>query len=223
MSSEGRNINFFASSSSKLTRRSWEILACFLSGTKILMADHTSKPIEEIKAGDEIMAYDEETKHLVKDKVSRFFENTANQYLIINGHLKVTPRHPVYSQNKWVEIGSLKVGDTLFNSEGKEELIKDIKAVSDKVKVYNLEVNPYHTYFADGYLAHNKKGGTYLSSDTKDIAPNIVQVNFTGFAATGEQIDTNPSMVEITIRAQRRPPFGRVYNFNLTSRVSLRN
>jgi len=129
---------------------------CLLAGTPILMSDGSTKPIEAIKAGDMVMAFDEKTGSLREDRVSEFFEHPADNYLIINDTFKVTPNHPVYSQGQWVEIGNLKVGDSLVNSEGKSVIVNSIKKVTGEVIVYNLEVNPYHTYIAGGFVVHNK-------------------------------------------------------------------
>lgn len=129
---------------------------CLLAGTPILMSDGSLKPIEQVRVGDAVMAFDEETASFKEDRVSEFFQHNADKYLVINGNFKVTPNHPVYSDGKWVEIGSLKVGDKLFGSKGKLELITDIKEIFQEVTVYNLEVNPYHTYVAAGFLVHNK-------------------------------------------------------------------
>ena len=88
--------------------------------------------------------------------VDKFFVHDSNQYLLINDKLKVTANHLVYSNGQWLEIGKLKIGDKLLNSQGKIEIITSVKGVNSKIKVYNLEVSPYHTYFAEGYLVHNK-------------------------------------------------------------------
>ncbi|MDP3143568.1 MAG: polymorphic toxin-type HINT domain-containing protein, partial [Candidatus Omnitrophota bacterium] len=128
---------------------------CFLAGTPILMADGKTLPIEQIKVGDKITSYDEAGKKFVKDKVKKVLRHTAEEYLIINGHLKVTPNHSFYSEGKWQHIGLLKVGDNLFTSEGKIEKIREIKKIKAKIEVYNFEVNPYKTYIAGGYVVHN--------------------------------------------------------------------
>lgn len=129
---------------------------CLLAGTPILMSDGSLKPIEQVKVGDAVMAFDEKTGSFKEDKVSEFFQHDADKYLIINDNFRVTPNHLVYSKGKWVEIGSLKIGDKLFNSEGKSDSITSMKEISQKVTVYNLEVNPYHTYVAGGFVVHNK-------------------------------------------------------------------
>ncbi|MFH1655240.1 MAG: polymorphic toxin-type HINT domain-containing protein [Candidatus Omnitrophota bacterium] len=131
---------------------------CFLAGTPILMADGSRKPIEEIKVGDEVLAYNEETATTQKDKVTKLFvHEDIEGYLIVNGNLKVTPEHRFYSQEKWIEIGSLKVGDKLLDYKGQTQEITSIEKVKEKTTVYNFEVEPSHTYFAGGFLVHNVK------------------------------------------------------------------
>ena len=130
---------------------------CFLAGTPITMADGFKKPIEEIKVGDKVLSFDEKTNQFKPDKVTKLLKHTSYEYLIVNGHLKVTPNHRVLSNGKWVEIGSLKVGNQLFNENGQAEIIHSIEKVKERVTTYNIEINPYHTYVAGGYVVHNLK------------------------------------------------------------------
>jgi hypothetical protein len=102
-------------------------IACFLPGTLILMADKTSKPIEEINVGDEVMSLDlpglpdedlgylewksftmrpldsEDLESLVvRNKKTAFVENLFYDYMdgyysINNGYLKVTREHDLFT------------------------------------------------------------------------------------------------------------------------------
>jgi len=139
-----------------ITVKTYTPPSCFLSGTPILMADGSTKPIEKVGKGESILAFDEATKELKPDKVKQTFRHKTDQYLIVNGNLRVTENHPVYHNGKWVEIGTLKQGDSLLNSDGKTVPITSMTRVFHKAKVYNLEVNPYHTYIAGGIVVHNK-------------------------------------------------------------------
>lgn len=131
---------------------------CFLAGTPITMADGTIKPIEKIVVGDNVLAYDQETKQMKPDKVTQIFQHDKEDiYLVINGELKVTPIHRFLSKGNWVEIGKLKVGETLTNPQGEDVAIKTIEVVKEKVDIYNFEVNPCHTYVAGGFVVHNRK------------------------------------------------------------------
>ncbi|MDP2939725.1 MAG: polymorphic toxin-type HINT domain-containing protein [Candidatus Omnitrophota bacterium] len=133
---------------------------CLLSGAPILMSDKTLKPIEQIKKGDSILAYDVETNKTIPDKVKQVFVHDTDNYLIINNKLKITPNHLVYANGKWMEIGKLKIGDKILTHKGKYQNIKSIKQIKAPVKVYNFEVNPKHTYIANGYVVHNLKAVT---------------------------------------------------------------
>ncbi len=209
---------------------------CFLASTPILMADGKTLPIEKLKKGDEIMAFDEATKTLVKDKVKEFFVHTADNYLVINNHLRVTPNHPVYSQGKWVEIGKLKKGDSLFNSSGKAEIIKEIKPVHQKVKVYNIEVNPYHNYFAAGILAHNKeqeymqgdwsklfKGAFSVEDAFADQVDQVIATDIESITFSGLPQDITPQRITIQIRARKMTLIQRDVDITIFSSVQLRN
>ncbi len=123
------------------------------------MSDGSTRPIEQVREGNTILAYDDETKQLKPDRVTKSFKHISDGYLIINGHLKVTPNHPVYSNGQWAEIGKLREGDQLLNAKGQLETIISKEWVPGKVKTYNLEVNPFHTYIAGGYVVHNKVSG----------------------------------------------------------------
>jgi hypothetical protein len=51
---------------------------CFVRGTPILLADGTSKPIEQINIGDLVLAFDKDAS-LMPRRVIRLFENTRNR------------------------------------------------------------------------------------------------------------------------------------------------
>ena len=48
------------------------------------------------------------------------------------------------------------MGDTLTNPKGEDVLIESIVRFNEPVNIYNFEVNPYHTYVANGIIAHNR-------------------------------------------------------------------
>jgi hypothetical protein len=130
---------------------------CFLAGTRITMADGSTKPIEKIGVGDVVLAYDESTNQMQPDKVSRVYDPVREPaYLIINDRIRVTPTHPVRVQGSWVETGELKVGDTLTDAQGDDVRITKMELVAEEVTVYNFAVNPFRTFVAEGIIAHNK-------------------------------------------------------------------
>ena len=134
---------------------------CFASGTIIQMGDSSYKRIEEVCVGDTVLAYDQKKKLKTKSRVSHTFhhspEEAMDYYLVINDNLRVTPNHPMFVEGKWKHAGELKIGDKLLDSKGKTVKIGSIKKIREKIPVYNIEVDRYHTYFADNVLVHNKE------------------------------------------------------------------
>ncbi len=134
---------------------------CLLAGTKVSMADGNNKNIEDIEVGDLVIANDLTTGELMPASVIKLYHHTPSEmtdyYLIINDDLKVTPNHPMYINGKWQHIGDAKVGDVLLGMDGSDVIITSMEVVFEKVPTYNLEVEEYHTYFANGVLVHNRK------------------------------------------------------------------
>lgn len=217
--------------------------SCFLAGTLILLADGTSKPIEEIKPKDKILALNEKTGKIQEDEVAKVLVRKTRAYLIINGRIKVTPEHPFYHEGKWVKIKFLKIGDKLLNSEKQPEEIKSIEKVKQAVTVYNLTAKPSHTYFADGILVHNKapdsRPAGYLGPfgklfdnifgateayaatvkfilNSKVTADKVIEANFSS--------DANKKLITIKLKLENKPGLsGEMITYETESQVASLN
>ena len=79
----------------------------------------------------------------------------------MNGEeIVTTVDHPFYVQGRgFVEAGKLLVGDKLLDVNGNVLLVEnlDVELTDDSVKVYNFQVEDYHTYHVSGFgvLVHN--------------------------------------------------------------------
>ncbi len=133
---------------------------CFAKGTKVLMINGEKKNIEDIKAGDRILTRkSEEDETLVEATVSKVHAARTDGYLILNGTLRVTPNHIMRVDNEWKEAGSVQTGDIMESFEGKKVSVYSVEWQRGIKEVYNLEIETYHTYFADGLWVHNNKDG----------------------------------------------------------------
>jgi hypothetical protein len=133
---------------------------CFTAGTKIKMADGSYRNIEDVRKGDEILTFENEfAEKTVKTKVAETFRHRVGSYLIINGSLEVTPEHRIFINNGWQMIGEAKVGDVMIDEKGNQVTIVSIEKVRKIVDVYNLRIEKYSTYIADGIYVHNDKNG----------------------------------------------------------------
>ena len=135
-------------------------MGCFPAGTKVLMLDGKQKNIEDVKEGDYVMTFNSENKYDLRGgKVIGLHNINSFGYLIINDNLKVTPNHKLWINKRWDVAGNIQIGDLLLNVDGKEVAVESIQWQLGKEKVYNLEIENYHTYFANGIWVHNDKGG----------------------------------------------------------------
>lgn len=131
---------------------------CFAAGTQVLMADGTQKSIEKIQKGEYIFTHIEKDAQLVKARVQKTHKATVSGFMILNGTMKVTPNHMLRVNDSWKEAGSIQPGDSLIDRTGKSVSVDSIEWQRGVFPVYNLEVETYHTYFADNFWVHNQKG-----------------------------------------------------------------
>jgi hypothetical protein len=193
---------------------------CFASGTKILMADKSHTNIEDIKVGDRILTFASETdRRLVEGTVKNTVEHLVGGYLLVNDYLKVTPEHRVFLNNSWTVAGLAKPGDYFLNKKGEYVKIETIEPIYGDVKVYNFEVEDYHTYFADDLYVHNDKGGASLRKVFEDSAlfftartgndgkaevkftlpDNLTSWRLTGQALSGSELSAGVGIINIPV------------------------
>jgi RHS repeat-associated protein len=155
----------------------YEPRECFVAGTPVLMANGSEKPIESINVGEEVLAWNEETKKVFSTKVvSALHHNQKTETLfdieLDDGRtLTANNNHPMYV----VEDGDFKFTDELAArfAKGKPITFQDNKNQPVKIaslrmrrqmcKMYNLHVEGHggkgHTYYANGILVHNSAAG----------------------------------------------------------------
>ena len=142
---------------------------CFPAGTLITMADLSSVPIEAVRQGDMVLAFDTATGRSSPERVLRTF---VHPYLVgstlihVNDQLAATPEHPFFRNGAWSPAGEIGLGDRLVRMEigargGPTFLQAPVTSVRREVlrsdtAVYNLEIDELHDYFAGGVLVHNK-------------------------------------------------------------------
>lgn len=140
------------------------------------MTQDEQKPIENIKIGDKVYSEDPNTGNKKYKEVKQIFVHETDTLVHISiddTKLSTTEGHKFWIMDKgWVEARELKIGDRVLLSSGKVISIDNviIEKLKIKVKVYNFEVEDWHTYFVSeiGILVHNMCGenGTQVTSKT---------------------------------------------------------
>ena len=121
------------------------------------------KPIEEIEVGDYVWAYDEYSKDTALKQVVETYVNETDEltHVFVNGEeIICTPTHPFYSPVKgWTDAVHLRAGDILVLVNGAYVVVEKVQheLLENPVKVYNFQVEDYHTYYVSesGVLVHN--------------------------------------------------------------------
>lgn len=130
---------------------------CFTGDTPVSMADGSQKPIRDIRKGDLVMAYDIQTGAAVSARVVNRIKKVSEEHLVLNGTLRVTPRHRFFVSGKWVAAEDLKPGDRLLTILGKASPLLSASRRQQPKMVYNLTIERFQNYFAGGFLVHNAK------------------------------------------------------------------
>ena len=125
------------------------------------------KKIEEIREGDLVLAYDEETGEQAYKPVVQLFRNESKDWVgvTVDGKETIsTPGHKYYlpETKAWVSAEDLKVGYKVLTSDGEYATIEAVRPTHYKTPqtTYNFEVEDFHTYyFGNGVLVHNMNGG----------------------------------------------------------------
>jgi len=138
---------------------------CFPAGTAIA-TPQGEKAIEQLAAGDEILAVDEQGR-TVQTRVKTIFINKSPlvQVTTPEGNFLATGDHPVsIGHGRFRRVGDLHAGDPITrwkNGRLIEEKIGELNYTAGKSLVFNLEVNEPHTFIAGGIVVHNKGGGGF--------------------------------------------------------------
>ncbi|WP_437033936.1 polymorphic toxin-type HINT domain-containing protein [Streptomyces sp. enrichment culture] len=164
----------------------------FTPGTLVLMADGSTKPIEDVRIGDEIVVTDPETgrttirkvvativteddKHFVDLTVSRKGAPAAEP-------LTSTTTHPFWSPSEgaWLYAGELEPGMTLRTADGGTAEVTKTHEYRRLQRTHDLTVDGIHTYYVMAgetpVLVHN--AGGFLARGSKD--PLSFGSNYTG-------------------------------------------
>lgn len=141
--------------------------SCFVAGTIVTLADGTEKAIEDILIGEVLLGRD--GSHNTVLSYDRPMLNDKKLYSFNGTAPFVTAEHPFMTVYGWASmnpIASLKhmskhplqleAGNVLVRIDGNEflEVIEEHQA--ENQVLYNFAVDGTHTYFANGYLVHNK-------------------------------------------------------------------
>jgi RHS repeat-associated protein len=163
---------------------------CFLAGTDVLMTEGRTKDIEDIKAGDKVVATDPETGETELREVTRLIvtdsDKRFNELSLATEEgtekLTATYEHPFWSpsQKRWIEAADLTVGMTLRTDDGSSVTVTANRSFTQHIRTYNLTVEGLHSYYVlagqTPVLVHNSNCGPSLKDLQKDYPRRTVGI-----------------------------------------------
>ncbi|MGW7428294.1 ricin-type beta-trefoil lectin domain protein [Streptomyces sp. NPDC054861] len=164
----------------------------FVPGTKVLMADGSTKPIEKVKTGDKVVATDPGTGETRVENVTAEIKGQGLKHLVKvtidtdgkagtkTAQVTATDGHPFWvpELHAWLKATDLRPSQWLQTSTGTYVQIASIQRwTAQGATVHNLTVSDVHTYYAlagaTPVLVHNDGG---------NAAPHVCEI-------TGEPSD----------------------------------
>ncbi|GAA3342288.1 hypothetical protein GCM10020358_36710 [Amorphoplanes nipponensis] len=147
----------------------------FLPGTQVLMADGSTKAIEDVRAGDEVESHDSRTGENQAQAVTAEIRGEGDKNLVRvtvdtdgdgdgdeGAQVTATDGHPfwVVELADWVPATELQPGQWLRTSAGTFVQITAVdRSTSSQAAVHNLTVGDLHTYYVvaggSSLLVHN--------------------------------------------------------------------
>ncbi|MFD8781019.1 polymorphic toxin-type HINT domain-containing protein [Kitasatospora sp. NPDC059599] len=173
----------------------------FPAGTKVLLADGTAKPIDQLTAGEQVVATDPQTGKTAGEHVAQAIttpddEDFTELQLAVpveanevadpgsTTTLTSTQHHPYWdiTTNRWINAADLHAGDQLLTSTGDTVTVTSVRNYhTDPTIAYNLTIDQIHTYYvlagATPVLVHNCNGGTTVYRGVSEISGETGELN----------------------------------------------
>jgi hypothetical protein len=150
---------------------------CFVAGTKVTLEGGTTKNIEDVVEGDEVISFNEtsliiEPKKVIglnspihNDLVTYHFSNdtsltcTFDHPIYVNG-LELASFIPEWTNNRYnigKQVNKIKVGDLVRLATAGQTSIKKIEILKpEDTQTYIITVEDNHNFYANNILVHNK-------------------------------------------------------------------
>ena len=122
-------------------------------GNTLIKTDDGYKEIKDIEVGDLVYSEDPLTGEKGLKRVTNVFVNETSVIVRIyveDEEIETTPTHPFWVIGKgWVAAGDIEAGDKVYLYSGEGREVKEVRFeyLDTPIKVYNFEVEDWHTYF----------------------------------------------------------------------------
>ena len=160
---------------------------CLAAGTKIVLADGSSKFIEDVDYNDELLVWNfDEGKYDFAKPIWIKVEEEINQYNLLTfsdgTQLKTINQHRIFNKEAgkftYPMTDETPIGTTTLMSDGREVQLVSKEVVHENVKFYNLITSNHFNCFANGVCTSNRFNNLYPIKDYKFVKDNRVLVSY---------------------------------------------
>jgi len=132
---------------------------CFPAWTRVALADGTHRLISELLPGDSVQSWDRGRAAVALGRVARVVAGTAARLILINGRLAASPEHRILTARGYVPFGEVEIGDQMVSiAGGDSRVVCEIESLAGATAVYNLDVVPFASFFAEGLAVEDYTG-----------------------------------------------------------------
>ncbi|UUV28308.1 polymorphic toxin-type HINT domain-containing protein [Amycolatopsis roodepoortensis] len=169
----------------------------FVPGTQVLMSDGTTKPIEQVRIGDEVQTTDPETGGLERRRVVGTIvhddEDERTEITVESGGVSdtivATDWHLVWVEeaDDWVAIGDLVPGQHLHSPDGRSSVVTAVRHFTQVSPVHDLTIDEIHAFFVgvvpslvhncgDGYVRPEGRFADKYSKISRSLGREVREV-----------------------------------------------
>ena len=177
----------------------------FVPGTKVLLADGSSKPIEQLKLGDKVKATDPATGETTAEPVVATIIGQGAKHLVDltvtttspdgstrAAHVVATDGHPFYlpAERRWARATDLDIGDRVQSLQSRTvSRITSVVRYDAVSRAQNLTIATFHTYYVFA-------GDTPVLVHNCNFRPGVADEHFDKHVLGVGKKDGRPDMPE---------------------------
>ncbi|MFJ1910297.1 polymorphic toxin-type HINT domain-containing protein, partial [Streptomyces sp. NPDC088156] len=182
----------------------------FLPGTRVLLANGKTKPIEKVRLGDKVKTTDPKSGGTtVREVVGTIVTEDDKHFvdLTIRGDsgsaeaLVSTTTHPFWVdvENRWIDAGDLRPGMRLHTADGESVELESTRRFDERQRTHDLTISGIHAYYVH-------------AGETPLLVHNCGEIDYGSIGAderrSGIVAEVTPQMIGSGTKATRgiRPP-----------------
>lgn len=157
----------------------WGDIYCLAKGTKITLADYTTKNIEDIQYEDNLLVWDFDNGKFATAKPLWIKKaQVAEEYNYVKfedgTELKTVADHRIFNMDTQKFTYTMNeedtpIGTTVFKEDGTTTKLVERKVVKEEVEYYNIITNYHMNLFSNGLLTSLRLNNLYKIKDMKFV------------------------------------------------------